>query len=112
MCLTCGCGSDEVHVEGAQHAHVHTHPDGTTHSHVHDHGHSHTPHAGLVNLHLEITGSTPVNGPDKGDINLEGLIGISYGIIKDLDIRAGYFVPLTSPNDFSHGITAGVIFHF
>jgi hypothetical protein len=78
----------------------------------HDHGHSHTPHAGLVNLHLEITGSTPVNGPDEGDINLEGLIGISYGIIKDLDIRAGYFVPLTSPNDFSHGITAGVIFHF
>jgi len=43
MCLTCGCGSDEVHVEGAQHAHVHTHPDGTTHSHAHDHDHSHGP---------------------------------------------------------------------
>ncbi len=57
MCLTCGCGSDEVHVEGASfatththadgtthsHAHVHTHADGTTHSHAHapDHGHEH-----------------------------------------------------------------------
>ena len=41
MCLTCGCGSDEVHVEGAQHAHVHTHPDGTTHSHAHAHAHDH-----------------------------------------------------------------------
>jgi hypothetical protein len=80
--------------------------------HDHNHGHSHTPHTGQVNLHLEITGSTPVNGPDEGDINLEGLIGISYGIIKDLDIRAGYFVPLTSPNDFSQGFTTGLIFHF
>ena len=30
MCMTCGCGSDEAHVEGAEHAHAHTHPDGTT----------------------------------------------------------------------------------
>jgi hydrogenase nickel incorporation protein HypB len=36
MCLTCGCGTDEVHVEGASHAHVHTHADGTTHSHAHE----------------------------------------------------------------------------
>ena len=41
MCLTCGCGSDEVHVEGAAHAHTHTHADGTTHSHAHGHGHGH-----------------------------------------------------------------------
>jgi len=41
MCLTCGCGSDEVHVEGAPHVRVHTHPDGTTHSHAHDHPHDH-----------------------------------------------------------------------
>ena len=36
MCLTCGCGTGEVHVEGAQHAHEHTHADGTTHSHAHE----------------------------------------------------------------------------
>jgi hydrogenase nickel incorporation protein HypB len=39
MCLTCGCGTDEVHVEGAGHAHAHTHADGTAHSHAHDHAH-------------------------------------------------------------------------
>ena len=52
MCMTCGCGSDEVHVEGVEH----THADGTTHrhgpgGHVHSsdhghdvsHGHSHDP---------------------------------------------------------------------
>jgi hydrogenase nickel incorporation protein HypB len=39
MCLTCGCGTDEVHVEASEQAHSHTHPDGTTHSHAHDHDH-------------------------------------------------------------------------
>jgi hydrogenase nickel incorporation protein HypB len=51
MCMTCGCGNDDVHVEGA--GTVHTHADGTTHSHPHDHDHDHDhdhphphPHAG------------------------------------------------------------------
>jgi hydrogenase nickel incorporation protein HypB len=53
MCTTCGCGSDEVKIEGgAAHVHEHVHADGTRHSHAHDdhhhehdhahdHGHSH-----------------------------------------------------------------------
>jgi hydrogenase nickel incorporation protein HypB len=66
MCLTCGCGSDEVHVEGAQHAHVHTHPDGTTHSHAHGHehahghGHDHDP----AHTHTHADGSTHTHTPD------------------------------------------------
>ena len=80
--------------------------------HDDDYGHSHTSHTRALNLHLEITGSAPVNGPDDGDINLEALLGISYSIIADLDIRAGYFIPLTYPNDFSQGFTTGMIFHF
>ncbi len=58
MCMTCGCGSDEAHVEGVPHGHAHTHDhahedgagaththaDGTTHSHPHEHPHSH-PHS-------------------------------------------------------------------
>ena len=39
MCVTCGCGSDQNHVEGEIHAHEHTHADGTTHAHPHDHAH-------------------------------------------------------------------------
>ena len=41
MCMTCGCGSDQAHVEGAEHRHA----DGTVHRHTHDpaqpHGHDH-----------------------------------------------------------------------
>jgi hypothetical protein len=77
-------------------------------------GHEHHAHsaAGLFNLHLEATGSTPLNGADKGDISIEGLIGISYGVAAGLDVRAGYLFPITSPRDFNKGFTAGVIFHF
>lgn len=77
-----------------------------------DHDHHANSTAGLFNIHLEATGSTPLNGDDKGDINLEGLIGISYGFAAGFDIRAGYLFPITSPKDFDNGFTAGVIFHF
>ena len=42
MCTTCGCGHDEVRIDGVpvgDHEHEHTHADGTTHSHPHGHGH-------------------------------------------------------------------------
>ena len=65
MCMTCGCGSDDVHIEGDGHTHAdgtthghahgpaqghghphgaggwHTHADGTTHTHAHAHAHAH-----------------------------------------------------------------------
>ncbi len=37
MCLTCGCGSGEARLEGADPAHAHTHPDGGVHGHAHPH---------------------------------------------------------------------------
>ena len=51
MCTTCGCGSDEVKIDGkdAHHENDHVHADGTRHSHGHEHvdgdgaGHEH-PH--------------------------------------------------------------------
>jgi len=45
MCVTCGCGSDQNHVEGETHAHEHTHADGMTHQHTHADGTTHAhPH--------------------------------------------------------------------
>jgi len=40
MCTTCGCGSDEVKIDGkdAHQGHEHVHADGTRHSHDHEHG--------------------------------------------------------------------------
>lgn len=80
----------------------------------HDHHgeHHHQTAAGLINLHLEFTGSTPINGDDSGDFETEGLVGISYGLFPEMDIRAGYIFPISTPKDFDHGFTTGLIFHF
>ena len=73
MCLTCGCGSDEVHVEGAQHAHVHTHPDGTTHSHAHahahDHDHSHGPDHDHAHDHAHEHGDGHAHDHDHAQVH-------------------------------------------
>jgi hydrogenase nickel incorporation protein HypB len=39
MCLTCGCGNSETHIEGD--TGMHRHADGTVHSHAHEPGHEH-----------------------------------------------------------------------
>ncbi len=39
MCTTCGCGTDQVTIDGKAHAHGHDH--GHDHAHDHDHGHHH-----------------------------------------------------------------------
>lgn len=76
----------------------------------HEH-HVHTT-AGLLNLHLEATGSTPLNGANQGDIHIEGLIGMSYSFAAGFDLRAGYIFPITSSKDLDKGFTTGLIFHF
>jgi len=78
----------------------------------HDHSGGKCNTAGMLHLHLEVTGHTPINGADDGDINLEGLVGVTYGLAQNCDIRAGYFFPITHPNDFGYGLTTGLIFHF
>lgn len=80
----------------------------------HDHAHDHSEHscAGLFNIHFEVTGGTPINGDDKGDFQVEGLIGLSYGLTAEADVRIGYLFPISSPTDFDHGLTGGVIWHF
>jgi hydrogenase nickel incorporation protein HypB len=60
MCMTCGCGTDEARVEGAEHEPPHTHPDGTTHSHAHDHAqgaHDHAHDHGASGWHTHADGS-------------------------------------------------------
>jgi len=71
MCVTCGCGSDQNHVEGETHAHEHTHADGTTHAHPHgpEHGHEHDhapgPEQGSGHWHEHADGSW--HSHDHGD---------------------------------------------
>jgi hydrogenase nickel incorporation protein HypB len=47
--MTCGCGHDDVHVEGM----VHTHADGTTHSHAHGARHEHEHGDGELHTHAD-----------------------------------------------------------
>jgi hydrogenase nickel incorporation protein HypB len=64
MCTTCGCGTDEVKLEGgsAGHRHVHgdehVHADGTRHSHEHGHdpAHEHSHEAGEGHGHSHAPG--------------------------------------------------------
>jgi hydrogenase nickel incorporation protein HypB len=56
MCMTCGCGNAETHVEGS--AHVHTHADGTTHSHPHAQAHEHSHDEGSGAPHTHADGTT------------------------------------------------------
>lgn len=88
------------------------HPGSDDHDDHDDHEHDAHSTAGLLNFHLEAIGSTPLNGVDRGDFHLEGLVGVSYGLAAGFDIRAGYLFPITSPQDFNKGFTAGVILHF
>ena len=74
--------------------------------------HGHGTVARLFHLHLEVTGSVLLKGEDKGDAYAEGLVGFSYGLRPDMDLRVGYEFPLTSPREFDSGIVAGVAWHF
>ena len=68
MCTTCGCGTDEVKLEGGNaghgHGHEHVHADGTRHSHehghdpAHEHGHSHAADEGHGHSHAPGLSST------------------------------------------------------
>jgi hydrogenase nickel incorporation protein HypB len=62
MCTTCGCGTDEVKLEGGNaghgHGHEHVHADGTRHSHEHGHdpAHEHSHEAGEGHGHSHAPG--------------------------------------------------------
>ena len=51
MCMTCGCGSGQTDIEGAD-PRMHTHADGTTHSHAHEGAGPHHAHHDPDHEHL------------------------------------------------------------
>ncbi len=65
-----------------------------------------------INYHLELMGSTPIDGDDRGDVSLESLIGVSLNLSESFDIRAGYIFPLSTPHEINHGFTTGLIYRF
>jgi hypothetical protein len=77
-----------------------------------DGSHDHKTSVGILNLHLEATGAVALNGEEEGDLNMEGLLGFSYGVSESIDCRLGYEFPITTPREFDGGVVTGVIWHF
>jgi hydrogenase nickel incorporation protein HypB len=78
--MTCGCGSDDVHVEGDHAAHTHTHADGTTHSHAHDHVHG--PEHGHTHEHGHPHDHGHAHGPkhEHGHVHAHADDALHYGL--------------------------------
>ena len=53
MCTTCGCGTDQVTIDGKAHAHGHDHD----HAHGHDYDHAHHHHHGAEHSHAAGVGA-------------------------------------------------------
>ncbi len=69
MCTVCGCGKDDVKVEGDKHAHDHHHDH--RHHHHHDHGHDHH-HHDHAHAHEDERGDLHY-GKDIGGAHVPGL---------------------------------------
>lgn len=98
MCTVCGCGTDEVMVDGHthNHRHEHTHVDGTTHSHAHDETHSHDDEHIQTNEHNHDThyGQGPAHSHVAG-LSQSRMVEIEQNILGKNDEYAnknrGYF---------------------
>ncbi len=67
---------------------------------------------GLFNLLFEVTGSVALSGDEKGEESVEGLIGFSFGLTSQMDLRLGYEYPISTPREFDHSVVGGLIWHF
>ena len=70
MCTTCGCGTDEVKIEGGNtghgHGHEHVHANGTRHSRAHDDAHRHHDPAPLGPGAAAVGDQPDARAPDAG----------------------------------------------
>ena len=80
-------------------------------SHDDAHGGRHFP-PGLVNLIAEMTGRTQLSGPADGRSTAELLLGASYLLTSNWEIRAGFQFPIFEPRDSNNSVVFGLIYHF
>ncbi len=79
-----------------------------------DHGHGHERHGGILTMMAELSGTAVVEGDpaEEGVYELEGLVGLSLGVIEGMDLRLGYRFPLNGNSELEKGLTIGAIHHF
>lgn len=84
---------------------------------IHDSSHTnHNQHEGLspglFSLILEADLALGLSGPEDGDWFAEGIVGISFDLWENADMRVGYQVPLSTSQELYSGVTLGMIYHF
>ena len=80
---------------------------GSEHAHGH---HVHFP-PGMTSLIAELTGERALSGDADGEDVHALLLGISYTLSGDLEVRGGYEMPLGSPEAFDYSFVIGLIYH-
>lgn len=81
---------------------------------VDSHGHQHELPTGILSVIAELTGAAVVDGDpeDEGVFELNGLLGLSYGMASALDLRVGYLFPFNAHSELEGGVTVGAIHRF
>jgi len=73
--------------------------------------HNHYP-PGLISLTAELDGRTPLSGEESGISTAEVILGLTYSLTDNLDIRGAYIVPVFEPEELRNGWIGGLIYHF
>ena len=84
---------------------------------IHDIGHANDNHhdglsPGLLSVILEADLALGLSGPEDGDFSAEGIVGVSFDLGENADVRIGYQFPLSSSQELDNGATLCLIYHF
>jgi hypothetical protein len=84
---------------------------------IHDSGHAkHNHHdglsPGLFSVILEADLALGLSGPEDGIWFAEGIVGVSFDLWDNADMRIGYQFPLSSSQELYSGAIFGLIYHF
>ena len=80
MCTTCGCGTDQVTIDGKAHSHGHDHDHGHDHGHHHDHGPAHS-HAAGVGADRAVAVETAILAKNDAEANANRRAFTAKGIL-------------------------------
>ena len=68
--------------------------------------------AGRLNLIAELLGEHALDGDEEGTGTGEWILGASYAVSPDVELRAAATFPAWRPREFDQGVIVGLIVHF
>lgn len=77
-----------------------------------NHNHHNGLSPGFLRLILEADLALGLSGPEDGDWLAEGIVGVSFDLWENADMRIGYQFPLSTSQELNSGVTLGMIYHF